>query len=50
MIKMLYRIINMFERYFEDVEMEKFRFAGEILSIVAMVGMIIVLLIAIFSM
>lgn len=47
---MLYKLIGMFERYFEDVEIEKFRFAAEILSITLMIGMIIVLLIAIFSM
>ena len=48
MINMLYKIIGMFERYFEDDD--KMRLTGEILSIVVMVGMIIVLLIAIFSM
>ena len=48
MINVLYKIIAMFERYFEDDY--KMRRTGEILSIVAMVGMIIVLLRAIFSM
>lgn len=46
MINMLYKIVAILERYFEDDY--KMRITGEILSIVVMIGMIIVLLIAIF--
>ena len=48
MINMLYKIVGMFERYFEDDD--KMYKTGVVLSIVAMVYMIIILLRAIFSM
>ena len=48
MINVLYKIIGMFERYFEDDD--KMSKTGVVLSIVAMVYTIIVLLRAIFSM
>ena len=48
MINVLYKIIGMFERYFDDDD--KMSKTGVVLSIVAMVYTIIVLLRAIFSM
>lgn len=48
MINMLYKIITIFEQYFEDED--KMSKTGVVLSIVVMVYTIIVLLRAIFSM
>lgn len=48
MINVLYKIITIFEQYFEDED--KMYKTGVVLSIIVMVWMIIVLLRAIFSM